>query len=204
MKYLKRSLCFGFLVAFGLMGQADAISADTAFMNLTGKTRPPIGYVQFCNSNPGHCDRVSGQDRSMELTTDRWEELIRINHLVNQSVIPVSDIDLYALPEVWAFPGRYGDCEDYVLLKRHYLLESGWPAGSLLITVVRQPDGEGHAVLTVRTDRGDFILDNLQPLVHHWTETPYAYLKRQSSASPTKWVGIDDARGAIGPVATTN
>ncbi|MEP0518725.1 MAG: transglutaminase-like cysteine peptidase [Hyphomicrobiales bacterium] len=173
-------------------------------MNLTGKTRPPIGHVQFCNSNPEHCKRVAGQDRSMELTAERWDELIRINHLVNQSVIPVSDLDLYARPEVWTFPGRYGDCEDYVLLKRHYLLEKGWPAGSLLITVVRRPDGEGHAVLTVRTDRGDFILDNLQPLIHHWTETPYAYVKRQSSKNPERWEGIADARGRVGPVASTN
>lgn len=204
MKYFKRSVLFGFLVAFTMLGQADATNSDAAFMSLTGETRPPIGHVQFCKANPAHCDSVAGQDRSMELTTERWDELIRINHLVNQSVIPVSDIDLYALPEVWTFPGRYGDCEDYVLLKRHYLLQAGWPAGSLLITVVRQPDGEGHAVLTVRTDRGDFILDNLEQLVHHWTETPYAYVKRQSSKSPKNWEGISDARGPVGPVAATN
>lgn len=204
MKYLKRSVLCGFAVAFFMTGQADARENNAAFMSLTGKTRPPIGHVQFCKANPEHCNAVVGQDRGMDLTTERWDELIRINHLVNQSVIPVSDMELYSRPEVWTFPGRYGDCEDYVLLKRHYLLEKGWPAGSLLITVVRRPDGEGHAVLTVRTDRGDFILDNLEPLVHHWTETPYAYLKRQSSKSPKRWEGIVDARGPVGPVASTN
>lgn len=204
MKYLKISVAFGFLVAFSMFGQAEALDIDAAFMSLTGDTRPPIGHVQFCKANPEHCIAVAGQDRSMDLTTDRWNELIRINHLVNQSVIPVSDMELYAQPEVWTFPGKYGDCEDYVLLKKHYLVEAGWPAGSLLITVVRQANGEGHAVLTVRTDRGDFILDNLELLVHHWTETPYSYVKRQSSKSPTRWDSIADARNNLGPVASTN
>ena len=31
--------------------------------------------------------------------------------------------------------------------------------------MVRKPDGEGHAVLTVRTDDGDYILDNLSDAV---------------------------------------
>jgi hypothetical protein len=31
----------------------------------------------------------------------------------------------------------------------------GWPESKLLITVVRDENNEGHAVLTVRTDEGD-------------------------------------------------
>ncbi len=130
----------------------------------------------------------------MALTQARWDELIQINYQVNQAVLPVSDMDLYAQPEVWAFPDRYGDCEDYVLLKRYQLMQAGWPAGSLLITVVRDIDGGGHAVLTVRTDRGDFILDNQEALIKHWTETPYNYLKRQSSKHAGKWVSVADQR----------
>lgn len=130
----------------------------------------------------------------MALTQARWDELIQINHKVNQAVLPVSDMDLYSVPEVWAFPDRYGDCEDYVLLKRYQLMQAGWPAGSLLITVVRDIDGGGHAVLTVRTDRGDFILDNQEALIKHWTDTPYTYLKRQSSQHAGKWVSVEDHR----------
>jgi len=44
------------------------------------------------------------------------------------------------------------------------LLEAGWPRQALLITVVRDKRGDGHAVLTVTTDRGDFILDNQKQL----------------------------------------
>lgn len=130
----------------------------------------------------------------MALTQDRWDELIQINHEVNRAVLPISDMDLYSVPEVWAFPDRYGDCEDYVLLKRHRLMQAGWPSGSLLITVVRDIDGGGHAVLTVRTDRGDFVLDNQEALIKHWTETPYSYLKRQSSKHAGKWVSVADRR----------
>ena len=53
----------------------------------------------------------------------------------------------------------YGDCEDYVLLKRRMLIQSGWPREALLVTVVRNERDEGHAVLTVTSDKGDYILD---------------------------------------------
>ncbi|MCY1373525.1 hypothetical protein D3C81_1974220 [compost metagenome] len=61
----------------------------------------------------------------------------------------------------------------------------------LLITVVRKPDGEGHAVLTVRTDRGDFVLDNLTDEVLRWDETEYTYLKRQAANNTGRWVTIE-------------
>lgn len=53
--------------------------------------------------------------------------------------------------------------------------------------MVLQPNGEGHAV-TVRTDHGDFILDNMRNKVMLWSETEYTYLKRQSSDDPGRWV----------------
>ena len=57
--------------------------------------------------------------------------------------------------EKWSYPDDgYGDCEDYVLLKRRLLAARGFPESTLLITVVRDENNEGHAVLTVRTDRG--------------------------------------------------
>jgi predicted transglutaminase-like cysteine proteinase len=76
-------------------------------------------------------------------------------------------------------------------------MQRGWPASSLLITVVKQPNGEGHAVLTVRTDRADYVLDNLQPLVKQWDETPYQYLKRQSVAHTGRWSKIKDSRAMV-------
>jgi hypothetical protein len=50
------------------------------------------------------------------------------------------------------------------------LIERGFSPADVLITVVRKPDGEGHAVLTLRTSEGDFVLDNLVDEVKHWRE----------------------------------
>jgi predicted transglutaminase-like cysteine proteinase len=104
-------------------------------------------------------------------------------------------MEMWGKEEVWSYPtSGFGDCEDYVLEKRRRLMKAGMPAGDLLITVVRQPNGDGHAVLTVRTSLGEFILDNLEPKVLAWTDTEYTYLKRQSQTNSGVWVTINDGR----------
>ena len=62
------------------------------------------------------------------------------------------------------------------------------------MTVVSDERGEGHAVLTVRTSAGDFILDNKVDEVRIWNEAPYRFLERQSSLNPPFWVEIDPTR----------
>ena len=88
---------------------------------------------------------------------------------VNAAIKPMNDFDIYGKDEVWAYPRGAGDCEDYVLEKRRDLMRKGISLSDLLITVVRKPDGEGHAVLTVRTDEGDYVLDNLTDTVSRGT-----------------------------------
>ncbi|TIP55239.1 MAG: transglutaminase, partial [Mesorhizobium sp.] len=84
-----------------------------------------------------------------------WRKLVNVSAKVNAAVKPLSDLDHYGKDEVWAYPDDgYGDCEDYVLEKRRQLYRMGMSLADLLITVVRKPDGEGHSVLTVRTDKG--------------------------------------------------
>jgi predicted transglutaminase-like cysteine proteinase len=91
----------------------------------------------------------------------------------------------------------YGDCEDYVLLKRKMLMDAGWPREALLITVVRDKKGEGHAVLTVKSDKGEYVLDNQNESVLAWTETGYRFVKRQSQSDPNVWVSLGDNRPAV-------
>jgi predicted transglutaminase-like cysteine proteinase len=105
-------------------------------------------------------------------------------------VQPVTDQELYGKVEYWTYPTDKGDCEDYVLLKRKLLMERGWPESTLLITVVRDENNEGHAVLTVRTDAGDLILDNKRPAIMHYNETPYTFIKRQSEGNPLVWISL--------------
>ena len=77
------------------------------------------------------------------------------------------------------------------------LQRAGVPRSALLITVLRQRNGAGHAVLTVRTSEGDFVLDNLDERILPWNETDYLYLKRQSELDSGKWIGIADDRDIL-------
>ena len=187
----------GALVAAG----ASAASPRAAMMDITGKTSQPIGHYEFCQSHSAECSVRTRRDPRVRLTPQKWNQLVGVNAEVNTDIKPATDEQIYGVPEYWAYPDKIGegDCEDLVLLKRRDLIKDGWPTGALLITVVRQKDGDGHAVLTVLTDRGDLILDNLNPRVLVWNATDYEYLKRQSEYDSGQWVGIDNASGmAVG------
>lgn len=167
--------------------------ADPAYAPEQGPTSTPVGHYEFCKSHAGECGAVAGPSAEV-LTEKLWAELQETNNAVNASVAPVTDQDLYRVAEYWTYPNGAGDCEDYVLEKRRELIAKGWPASTLLIAVVRKQDGEGHAILLVRTDRGDLALDNLDGEIHLWNETPYTYLKRQSQTDASRWVGLEDGR----------
>jgi predicted transglutaminase-like cysteine proteinase len=68
--------------------------------------------------------------------------------------------------------------------------------------VVRERNGAGHAVLMVRTDRGDLILDNQVGAVKLWNETNYQFIKRQSQHNAGEWVLIDDSRAVVTTTAS--
>ena len=59
------------------------------------------------------------------------------------------------------------------------------------MTVVLDEIGDGHAVLTVRTDRGDLILDNKTYAVKRWDETGYSFIKREAETA-TGWAFVED------------
>lgn len=162
-----------------------------AYLSEMGATTAPIGWRQFCRDNPADCRTRPARIEAVVLDRTSWGELVRINAHVNTAIEPMTDIDQYGVDEVWTYPtsGR-GDCEDYVLLKKQLLIRAGIPASALLITVVRDRKGEGHAILTVRTDRGDYILDNETDDIRLWHETGYRFVKRQSPADPNQWVTV--------------
>ncbi|HLP66126.1 MAG TPA: transglutaminase-like cysteine peptidase [Rhizobium sp.] len=156
-------------------------------------TSQPIGHYEFCRSHRNECSLHGRANAPAPRITDRgWSVLRDINSAVNASVTPMTDSDIYGREEMWTYPTDVGDCEDFVLLKRKKLIEAGFDPSDLLITVVRKPDGEGHAVLTVRAAQGDYVLDNLNDEVRLWTATPYTYLKRQASFDSGRWVTIEN------------
>lgn len=180
------------LGAVALMVLAPTVPGSASSMKTGGLTSQPIGHYEFCRTYSGECEQLRGVSLApYALTKPVWQHVVNINSAINMVIEPKSDLEIYGRDEVWTFPDVAGDCEDYVLLKRQMLMNEGIPASSLLITVVRKPDGEGHAVLTLRTDRGDFILDNLNSKILSWEETGYTYLKRQSERHAGHWVSIE-------------
>jgi predicted transglutaminase-like cysteine proteinase len=123
---------------------------------------------------------------------------VRVNEWVNETIKPLTDLEHWGVAERWSYPDDgYGDCEDYVLLKRRMLIQAGWPREALLVTVVRDQKQRGHAVLTVTTDEGDYVLDNQTQDILLWSDTGYRFVKRQSQSNPNVWVSLDDSRPAI-------
>jgi predicted transglutaminase-like cysteine proteinase len=193
----KKNLGIGTLAVALVGAMALQVSAMPANMQIVGKANPPIGHYEFCQTYISEC-RGSQQDNGpMALTEDLWKAILDVNYTVNSSITPLTDLEIYGVEERWAYPRSVGDCEDFALLKRKMLIDRGLDPADLLMTVVLQPNGEGHAVLTVRTDHGDFILDNMRNKVLLWSDTEYTYLKRQSSSNPGRWVKLQDGRAAI-------
>jgi predicted transglutaminase-like cysteine proteinase len=181
------------IAALVAISPAAASSITTAYAQHGQEATPPIGWVEFCQQaeHRADCSVQALRPADAELDEKRWRDLLAVNTRVNRDVEPVTDMDHWGVAERWSYPtdGK-GDCEDYVLEKRKRLMAIGFPRQSLLITVVRDKKGDGHAVLIVRTDRGDFVLDNQEQKVKLWTETGYKFVKRQSQENPNRWVSL--------------
>lgn len=196
---------------FGLMqahaGERTAALPDAplpgAFARETGNTTIPIGWVGFCQRHPSHCGAEATAATDIDLTPAAWRTLASVNKRVNRAITPVTDQDHWGTAESWDFPtdGK-GDCEDYVLEKRRQLVAAGFPRQALLITVVRDQAGEGHAVLTVKTNRGEYILDNKRQAIVTWSETGYSFIKRQSQTNQNAWVSLGGPNSSTATAAS--
>lgn len=192
------AVAFFLAAATGTTTQASNVGS----MITGGITSQPIGHHDFCQRLPAEC-AIRLRDRGPLAVSDRiMASIHEVNAAVNAEVRPMSDFDIYGKDEYWAYPDQgVGDCEDYVLEKRRRLSEMGISLSNLLITVVRRQNGEGHAVLTVRTRRGDFILDNLNDDLKPWHQTGYRFLKRQASTHTGRWVTLrEDHNMLVGSV----
>ncbi|MER8466945.1 transglutaminase-like cysteine peptidase [Mesorhizobium sp. M1396] len=184
---LRACAAAGLAVTGGWIAPALAAGA----MATGGLTSQPIGHYDFCKLHPSECSIRPSNLAPAPMTDGLMRKLLNVTARVNAAVKPMSDMDIYGKDEVWAYPDKdVGDCEDYVLEKRRQLSRMSISLADLLITVVRKPDGEGHAVLTVRTDKGDYVLDNLTDKVKAWDATGYRFLKRQAIDNTGRWVSI--------------
>ncbi len=175
------------LVLAWLLSAMSSVSAGP-YLFRDDEAPPLSGWVEFCGQNPEECIVDLQQPETLPLTEDLATLLSSVNLSVNRSLIPVTDLNHWGIIDRWSYPtDGLGDCEDYQLLKRKMLIDAGLPRRALRMTVVIDENAEGHAVLTVRTDRGDLILDNKTDEVLEWFRTNYRYIKRES-AEATGWV----------------
>ncbi len=193
---LKGAIAASMLIAFVVCGAgAQPGALQAGYATVGPETSVPYGWVDFCGRRPEECHAPRLPALDVRLTAKSWKALDRINRQVNDFIEPVSNLDHWGtILDHWDYPvdGK-GDCKIYALYKRKLLLEEGFPRQALLMTIVRDLEGEGHAILTVKTDRGEFVLDNLSNEIRPWDATGYRFVKRQSQEDPNLWVSIGDA-----------
>ncbi|UMY17718.1 transglutaminase-like cysteine peptidase [Methylobacterium organophilum] len=163
--------------------------------------RPVAAWNDFCNRMPAECTVNTAEPEKITLTPAVWRMLSGVTRRVNARIKPITDMAHWGVVDRWDYPDDgFGDCEDMQLLKRRMLVERGLPRRALRMTVVIDDIGEGHAVLMVRTDRGDFILDNKTNAVLAWQNTGYSFIKREGQEGKA-WVSLNNGAS---PVTTAN
>lgn len=148
----------------------------------------PFAYTHFCLRHRQEC-RVQGR----AFRRPRLEELSRVNREVNRAIAPRQYVSEKTF-DTWRIAPKAGDCNDYAVSKRHELLARGWPSRTLLLSEVVTPWGEHHLILVVRTDRGNLVLDNLNPQIRHWSRTPYSWVRMPLPDQPSLWATIKEPR----------
>jgi predicted transglutaminase-like cysteine proteinase len=161
-------------------------------------TAAPAGFISFCIRFPDQCAAPADQPETVALDKKVWTTLEDVNEHFNRSIKFEDDKEHYGRAEFWTIPtDGYGDCEDYALAKRKALIDAGLPEKALRVAVVRTWKGEGHAVLTVSTDHGDYVLDNREWSILPWAEAKYIWLSRQDAENPMAWVALQRTRSLI-------
>lgn len=180
------------ILALTLSGCEATLSArpvEAARLAPAGEVMPPFGHSGYCQRHAEDCAPLA-EARDIELTPAAWVAMVAVNDHVNR-LPQVDDEALHGVREFWEAAGAEGgDCEDLALAKRRALVARGFPPAALFLATVRQHDGTLHAVLVARTDRGDFVLDNIEWAILAVDAAPYLFVKMQSGANPRKWFAI--------------
>jgi len=181
---------------------SDIRQSDAAWIPITdGSAQPTAAWSEFCERSPAECAINQAEPETVRLDEQAWNTVVAINEHVNATVRPQEDIAHWGVIDRWDYPtDGYGDCEDYQLLKRRLLVEAGLPRRALRMVVVLDELGQGHAVMAVRTDRGDFILDNKRDAVLAWHQTGYVYIKSEADRS-FAWVALGNQATATSAIS---
>lgn len=157
-------------------------SGSVMRITTSSTTAAPLGLQIFCMTSPTHC--ASAPATQLQMDSGLMSVLNSVNRSVNTSIRPQR-----RATQVWTIGARVGDCKDYAMNKRAQLIARGVPAGALRLAIGFTARGEGHAVLVVRTDQGDFVLDNLTSQIKPFNQTGHTLLA-MSSNDPKRWNAI--------------
>lgn len=176
------------LVLFGAASAAFAIDATrpAGSLPLRSAVSAPSGANGLCSAYPWACAQGTS---TASVGAAQMEMVVKINRAANSRIRPISDLEQYHVAEKWTMPSsRGGDCEDYALYKKSKLIEAGISPDRLLLAAVLDRQGNSHAVLVLRTDAADLVLDNLRGAIKRWDETGYTFLRMQDPRNPQVWV----------------
>lgn len=176
--------------AAGASGYARGLMNTPTISYIVAKrpTLAPFAHVRFCAQNPKECTRRGGAS-VVALSSHKRNQLTRVNASVNGSIRGINDSNS-AAGDIWQVGSKSGDCEDFALTKRQRLIGMGWSPRALRIAVARTGSGEGHAVLVVKTDQGDLVLDNRTNRIKNWRSTGLTWVKIQSGDNPRLWYNM--------------
>jgi predicted transglutaminase-like cysteine proteinase len=195
------SLLGGIQAECGYAAQKIAVSAGPMAFALVESwpNRSVPAWLDYCVRHSNDCQTDLRQPLKVTLTPELLKRLKAVNSAVNARVWPLTDLQHWSVADHWdQAEDGYGDCEDYQLLKRKRLVDSGVPRRTMLMTVAWDAHHDGHALLMIRTNIGDLILDNERDEILLWKDTGYQFVKRESQYF-TGWVAIDapDATASI-------
>lgn len=155
---------------------------------LQQRVAAPAGFNGVCARYAWMCAK-SGKTQA--LGRDVLALASSVNSEINARVQEISDLRQYKREEYWALPtATGGDCEDFALAKKHALIKRGIAPERLLIATVLDRRKAPHAVLVLRTDDGDFVLDSLTSRIKSWQDTGYTFLRIQTPSAPGAWSAV--------------
>jgi predicted transglutaminase-like cysteine proteinase len=198
----KMSLLGLALLLGGCAGLPGGLPSEESAHNLAGSatqivdgrgTTPPPGFVSFCMHNAALCaGSQAPEPQKVVLDDQKRAVLMAVNDQINRAIAYRGDPQNFGIANIWRLDavGGSGDCKDYALAKQQALIAAGLPKEALRLAIVKTPRDELHAVLTVDTDRGDFVLDSIDPAILPWSETSYDWLSRQSADNPLQWLSL--------------
>ena len=201
----------GVVCASAVFAQSGAASSLAAVeMREGARMSGPSAFYALCAQTPEDCPapRAALTPDRVRLDEAAAEAIMSVNLTVNRAIQPISDVERHGKSDVWEFPrDGVGDCEDYVIAKRAGLLAMGFPESALLIGVALGVDTPYHAVLLVRTDSGEIVLDNLTDRVSPWRESGLTFVARQSAVDPRHWTRVERPTPSLaeeGPVTNVS